>query len=104
MGAKTYQIKYPQPQPLSLLDVTWSILSTDHKDRSDALLLESGALMCMDPRYYESLSKNMAEIMRYLKQQKAVITQYELDIEESNDEVSNESTLSPGSDADSVGP
>ena len=46
----------------------------------------------------------MAEIMRYLKQQKAVITQYELDIEESNDEVSNESTLSPGSDADSVGP
>ncbi|MCK5307052.1 MAG: hypothetical protein KAJ73_00435 [Zetaproteobacteria bacterium] len=61
-------------------------------------------MMCMDPRYYESLSKNMAEIMRYLKQQKAVITQYELDIEESNDEVSNESTLSPGSDADSVGP
>lgn len=51
--------------------------------------------MCMDPKYYESLSKNMAEIMRYLTQQKAVITQYELDIEESNDEITERNKEGP---------
>jgi len=69
------------PKPLSLNNVTWYVVTEENfpkfietykKENGDAWVFYA-----LSVRSYEGMSLNMAEIRRYLQQQKAVIVYYE---------------------------
>lgn len=47
----------PNPDPIKTLPVEWKVL-----------IVEGGSIIALDPKQYEILSQNMAEIMRWVKE------------------------------------
>lgn len=66
------QVVYPRPDPVKLEKLEWDVLVRD------------SAYMCLSPDGYESLSKNMAELVRYMKDLQAWGATYEQERIDSN--------------------
>lgn len=69
------------PKPMTLNDVTWYVVTEENfeqflekykKEHGDAWVFYG-----ISVRSYESMALNMAEIKRYIEQQKAIIVYYE---------------------------
>lgn len=68
----------PRPDPVKVLDFEWEVYGKGDSAAA-AKYVESKALVCLTPEGYENLSKNVAEMQRYINQLKAVVEQYEKD-------------------------
>ena len=69
-----------RPQPISLHDITWFVVTDQNfKDFKARYTKQNGAFLfyAISVRDYETLALNMAEIKRYIDQQKQIIIYYE---------------------------
>ena len=69
-----------RPQPISLHDITWFVVTAQNfKDFKARYTKQNGAFLfyAISVRDYETLALNMAEIKRYIDQQKQIIIYYE---------------------------
>jgi len=79
------------PKPMTLNDVTWYVVTEENfQEFIDTYKKENGdpwVFYAVSVRSYESMSINMAEIQRYLQEQKALIVYYEQAIKPKVNEV-----------------
>lgn len=69
-----------RPQPINLHDITWFVVTDQNfKDFKARYTKQNGAFLfyAISVRDYETLALNMAEIKRYIDQQKQLIVYYE---------------------------
>ena len=69
-----------RPQPINLHDITWFVVTDQNfKDFKARYTKQNGAFLfyAISVRDYETLALNMAEIKRYIDQQKQIIIYYE---------------------------
>jgi len=69
-----------RPQPIDLHDITWFVVTDQNfKDFKARYTKQNGAFLfyAISVRDYETLALNMAEIKRYIDQQKQLIIYYE---------------------------
>ena len=69
-----------RPQPINLHDITWFVVTDQNfKDFKARYTKQNGASLfyAISVRDYETLALNMAEIKRYIDQQKQLIVYYE---------------------------
>lgn len=77
-----------RPKGLSLADVDFFVVTAENYDEfKDRFTNENGQLVfvAMSVRGYEAMSLNMAELRRYILQQKEVIVYYEKSLEKNID-------------------
>lgn len=68
------------PAPVDFPDVEWFVVNKDNLDESLKRIEEAGgsvAFMAITPKGYENLSVGVAELRRYILQQKEIIAYYE---------------------------
>lgn len=80
------------PRQVVMRDVNWIVLN---RERLEALLAdpsfdENTAFFVLSPRDYENLSLNVAELLRYIEQQKEVVLYYRRTIDNLNNEAPTE--------------
>lgn len=76
-----------RPKPLSLADVQFYVVTEkNYEEFRERFLKENGDFVfyAISVRDYENLSLNMADIRRYLLQQKEIIIYYERSVSEDN--------------------
>ena len=82
-------LKQP-PRPISMSDVNWYVVTTDNiaefekrfeNDNSDLVFF------ALSVPHYQNLSVNLADIKRFIEQQKAIIVYYEQQITESKESI-----------------
>ena len=76
-----------RPSPVNLLDVTFYAVSEKNLDEFLRKIEEKDGdivFFAISVAGYENLSLNVAELRRYIEQQKSLIVYYEENIEESN--------------------
>ena len=69
-----------RPQPINLHDITWFVVTDQNfKDFKARYTKQNGEFLfyAISVRDYETLALNMAEIKRYIDQQKQLIVYYE---------------------------
>ena len=69
-----------RPQPISLHDITWFVVTEQNfKDFKARYTKQNGTFLfyAISVRDYETLALNMAEIKRYVDQQRQIIVYYE---------------------------
>lgn len=66
-----------RPEPLKLNTVTWSVVTQENLEIFLSKQTEPVVFYAISVKEYEALSINLAEIARYIKQQKAIILYYE---------------------------
>lgn len=66
-----------KPKPVSLGTVTWTVVTKDNIQEFLAQQTEPVVFYAISPKEYEILALNLADITRYIKQQKAIILYYE---------------------------
>lgn len=79
-----------RPRPINLHQVVAHAVSSKNlEDYLNANMARNGdtAFIAFDVRYYENLSLNMAEILRYLRQQTELIEYYESLAQKDSDDV-----------------
>lgn len=77
-----------RPKGLSLSDVDFFVVTAENYDEfKERFTNENGQLVfvAMSVRGYEAMSLNMAELRRYILQQKEVIVYYEKSLEKNID-------------------
>lgn len=70
----------PRPKKLNLYDVEWYVVTPEnYEDFRERFVKENGdfVFFAVSVPDYENMSLNLADIKRYLEQQKAVIIYYE---------------------------
>ena len=67
----------PPPKPLTLSNVEWSVVTKDTLEEVLAKMQEPYVFYAISVPSYEVMALNLAEIKRYIGQQKAIITYYE---------------------------
>ena len=70
----------PRPRPITLHDIKWFVVTEQSfEDFKARYIKENGSFLffAISVRDYETLALNMAEIKRYLDQQKQLIIYYE---------------------------
>jgi hypothetical protein len=70
-------VAVPDAQPLNLQSVTWQALTLSELQKLVAALEErhqNTLLIALDTTNYNNLSVNLAELNRFIKEQKAIIT------------------------------
>ena len=80
------------PRPISMSDVKWYTVTTDNIDEFEKNFeSDNGDLVffAISVPHYENLSLNLADIKRYIKQQKAIIVYYEDQITKSKESINN---------------
>lgn len=75
-----------QPSSAVLHDVTWKVLTPEIAERLIREGRDDFVFIALTPDDYESLSLNMQEIIRYMKEQKEIILYYRESIPDSKDE------------------
>ena len=89
----------PSPRPISMTDVNWYVVTTDNiqefekrfeNDNSDLVFF------ALSVPHYQNLSVNLADIKRYIEQQKAIIVYYEQQITESKESINKTTEDNPG--------
>lgn len=73
------QLNLPNPNPISTLDLKWIVITKDNADNVFDNLESSNidqVLIGLTDEEYQNLSLNMAEIKKYLLQQKFIIESY----------------------------
>ncbi len=89
---KVVQAKIPvqeRPKPVNLDDINWYVVTEKNMDEFISRFEEeNGALVfyAMSVRDYETLSLNMADLKRYILQQKEIIIYYEGSVEPKKEE------------------
>jgi len=82
-------LKQP-PRPISMTDVNWYVVTTDNiaefekrfeNDNSDLVFF------ALSVPHYQNLSVNLADIKRFIEQQKAIIVYYEQQLTESKESI-----------------
>ena len=71
------------PKPVDMPDVQWFVINEDNLEESIERIKEAGgvaAFMAITPKGYENLSLGIADIRRYILQQKEIIAYYETQI------------------------
>lgn len=79
--------KTGRPKPVTLNDINFKVVTEENFDQfKEEFIKENGALVfyAMTVRDYESMAMNLAEIRRYLLQQKQIIIYYEKMVDENN--------------------
>ena len=69
-----------RPQPINLHDITWFVVTEQNfKDFKARYMKQNGTFLfyAISVRDYETLALNMAEIKRYVDQQRQIIIYYE---------------------------
>lgn len=66
-----------RPAPLDLKPMKFTVVSVDDIDKVIKLLEEHGSLIILTTRGYEILAVDIAELKRYIKEQKQIIIYYE---------------------------
>jgi hypothetical protein len=78
--ADVVEIKYihpAPPAPLALRDIQWRVLNAEELEKYLEANREGElALFALETRGYESLALNMQEIIRYIREQQAIINYY----------------------------
>ena len=71
----------PRPDGVQLLDITWFVITSNNYEEKIAELeaMQGGnaVVFAITPQDYESISYNLQEIRRFLRQQDKIITYYE---------------------------
>ena len=78
------------PRPISMTDVRWYTVTTDNIDEFEANFENSNGdlvFFAISVPHYENLSLNLADIRRFIEQQKAIIVYYEDQIRESQESI-----------------
>ena len=78
------------PRPISMTDVKWYTVTTDNIDEFEANFENSNGdlvFFAISVPHYENLSLNLADIRRFIEQQKAIIVYYEDQIRESQESI-----------------
>ena len=73
-----------------MTDVKWYTVTTDHIDEFEANFENSNGdlvFFAISVPHYENLSLNLADIRRFIEQQKAIIVYYEDQIRESQESI-----------------
>jgi hypothetical protein len=70
--------------------VEWAVLSSEKPSEAQKTIQSQGAAICLSPRGYEAMSRNMADILRYLQQVDALLDIYERERKQSNELISEE--------------
>ena len=83
---KLFQIEEPRskldldsPEPLTLEDIRWIIITSDNAQEVFKKLEEQGydpVLFGLTDKEYEMIAKNFAKIRAYLKEQNAILEKY----------------------------
>jgi len=81
--------KPEKPEKLNMSGVQFIVITKDNVDSIKELLNSGISLIAITSKGYENLSLNMADLKRYIKQQKEIILYYEKTID--NGSVNNES-------------
>ena len=71
------------PKPVDMPNVQWFVINEDNLEESIERIKEAGgvgAFMAITPKGYENLSLGIADIRRYILQQKEIIAYYETQI------------------------
>lgn len=79
--------KTTSPKPVTLNDISFKVVTAENFEQfREEFEKENGALVfyAMTVRDYESMAMNLAELRRYILQQKQVIVYYEKQIDENN--------------------
>jgi len=78
------------PKPMTLNDVTWYVVTEENfPEFIEKYKKENGepwVFYAISVRSYESMALNMAEIQRYVEQQKAIIVYYEQAVSKKEDD------------------
>jgi hypothetical protein len=81
----------PRPKPLNLDNIAWKVVTQDNLQEFLQTFEETSVVFfAISVQDYETLSLNMAEIRRYIEQQKAVIVYYENAISSKKEPLTNE--------------
>ena len=73
------------PKPVDMPDVEWFVVNEDNLEEAIERIKEAGgvaAFMAITPKGYENLSLGIADLRRYILQQKEIIAYYETQIQE----------------------
>ena len=65
------------PKPLVLNTVTWTVVTKDNLQEFMSTQTDPVVFYAINVKDYEVLAMNLAEITRYIQQQKAIIVYYE---------------------------
>ena len=82
----------PSPRPINMIDVKWYTVTTDNIDECEKNCENENSdlvFFAISVPHYENLSLNLAEIRRYIEQQKAIIIYYETQISKSSESINN---------------
>lgn len=81
-----------RPKPVTLNDISFKVVTAENFEKfKEEFEKENGALVfyAMTVRDYESMAMNLAELRRYILQQKQVIIYYEKQVESNNNPTEN---------------
>lgn len=84
-------IKAP-PKPIQTLPVKFVVVTNENKDSSLERLSGGSSeysAYCITPKTYQNMAYNLAEAIRYIKEQKAIISYYETTIKNGNKKSEN---------------
>lgn len=79
--------KTARPKPVTLNDISFKVVTAENFDQfKTEFEKENGVLVfyAMTVRDYESMAMNLAELRRYILQQKEVIVYYEKQVDHNN--------------------
>ena len=85
----------PRPTPVKLDNVYWYVVTRENFAEFEAKFLERNDEMvfyAISVPDYEDLSLNVAELKRFIQQQKSLIVFYEENISDQNQEIINNNT------------
>lgn len=89
---KTVPVNIPtvsRPAPISLYDVEFYVVTEDNLEEFVARFQHDNAspvFYAISVRSYENMSLNLAELKRYIEQQKEIIIYYETQLKQKSDE------------------
>lgn len=81
------KLNLESPEPLTLEDIKWIIITSDNAEEVFKKLEEQGynpVLFGLTDKEYEMLAKNFAKIRAYLKEQNAILEKYREYYDEAN--------------------
>ena len=81
------------PRPINMIDVNWYTVTTDNiHEFEERFENANGDLVffALSVPHYENLSQNLADIRRYIEQQKAIIIYYEEQITAQTKNINND--------------
>ena len=80
------------PRPINMIDIKWYTVTTDNIDEFEKNFENDNSdlvFFAISVPHYENLSLNLADIKRYIQQQKAIIVYYEDQITKSKESINN---------------